>query len=807
MARRAKPTKTAPAAESMTARRRVIRTCGGLVLAGMLALGWAACLSHDVADAPSTQVYPPPQRVQNFAGAAGAAFSHYLFRWLGKGAYMGLLFGSVAATLVVMGQFVRDMTLRIIGVALLIAATSTAVFLVNPYSASGDLLGGGGILGAGCGAFLAAHFGKFSWCIIVVSMLIGLVLAADELVLRMPHWGRRLWGRREHLSKMAAALRTPPAPATASASRAPAAKGANDAPHAKPVPRVSIMEASKKRAAPTAKAAKVGNSAEPLTERLKALVTASKPARKRMPAPASKPSAAATARKNDQGRYALPDMGMLVDAEEGYIESQQVQVELKRSVLQQTLEDFGVDAIVVGQMTGPVITMFELSLAPGVKVSQIAGLAGDISRALAAPSVRIVSPIPGKDTIGIEVPNAQKETVRLKQLMNLAPDAEKKYRLPLYLGKDAAGDSIVADLSTMPHMLIAGTTGSGKSVCINTIIMSMLMTRRPQDVRLILVDPKMVEMAAFERIPHLLCPIVNDMRKAESILEWAATKMDERYELLKDAGVKNIVGYNALGAEKLYKRLGVETDEEKIAIPTTIPYYVIIVDELADLIMTSAKEVEGYIIRIAQKARAVGIHLILATQRPSANVVTGLIKSNMPCRISFRVASRQESRIVLDQNGAEVLLGQGDMLFLQPGTSNLSRAQGTFMDDGEIRGVTKYLASSRDQEFNSELVSIKAAGVDADGDGERDDMFDKAVEIILQVQRGSVSLLQRRLSIGYTRASRIVDQMAEAGILGEFKGSQARECMMTLDDWRQLKAGIDADQSGSNSVNGEPMSV
>ncbi|RPI60150.1 MAG: DNA translocase FtsK, partial [Planctomycetaceae bacterium] len=469
--------------------------------------------------------------------------------------------------------------------------------------------------------------------------------------------------------------------------------------------------------------------------------------------------------------------------------------------------DFNVGAEVVGHQTGPVITMFELSLAPGVKVAQIANLATDIARSLAVPGVRVVSPIPGKDTVGIEVPNLQKEIVRIRELMNIAPEARNKMNLPLYLGKDAGGGGIVADLASMPHMLIAGTTGSGKSVCINTIIVSLLMTRTPEDVRFILVDPKMVEMAAFENIPHLLCPVVNDMKRAEDILEWAATKMDERYELLKEAGVKNIAGFNTLSKDEIYKRFGVEDEEEKARIPTRLPYYVIIIDELADLIMTSSKEVEGHIIRIAQKARAVGIHLILATQRPSVNVVTGLIKSNMPCRISFRVASRQESRIVLDQNGADVLMGQGDMLFLKPGTSNLSRAQGTYVDDNEIRTVVDAVKASGEPQYNSELMKIgSTAGIDGDG-GDRDDMFDQAVEIVLASQRGSVSLLQRRLQVGYSRASRIIDQMADAGILGDYKGSQARECMMTLDDWQTFKSSVAADQSGASSANGEPTSA
>jgi S-DNA-T family DNA segregation ATPase FtsK/SpoIIIE len=510
--------------------------------------------------------------------------------------------------------------------------------------------------------------------------------------------------------------------------------------------------------------------------------------------------------RDKAAEFVLPSSDLLADPKGGYIESQEVQAAQKRLVLQQTLNDFNIQAEVVGHMTGPVITLFELSLAPGVKVSAISNLANDIARSLAVPGVRVVSPLPGRDTVGVEVPNLDKEIVRLKELMALAPQADAKMHLPLYLGKDAGGNPIVADLAQMPHLLIAGTTGSGKSVCINSILVALLMTRMPRDVRFILVDPKMVEMAAFERMPHLLCPIVNDMRRAEDVLEWAAVRMDERYELLKDAGVKNIAGFNRLTPDEIYARFGVETDEERAKVPTHLPYYVIIVDELADLIMTSSKEVEGHIIRIAQKARAVGIHMILATQRPSVNVVTGLIKSNMPCRISFRVATRQESRIVLDKNGAEVLLGRGDMLFLEPGTSGLSRAQGTYVDDSEIRAVVESLKESGEPDFNDELVRLSTR-VSGDDAGEKDELFDKAAEIVLASQRGSVSLLQRRLSIGYSRASRIIDQMADAGLLGEYKGSQARECMMSLDEWRSLQASIAADQSGESSANGEPTSV
>ncbi|MBS3821349.1 MAG: DNA translocase FtsK, partial [Phycisphaerae bacterium] len=504
--------------------------------------------------------------------------------------------------------------------------------------------------------------------------------------------------------------------------------------------------------------------------------------------------------------YEVPSLDLLEVPTGGYRETAEIQAAQRKLVLQQTLDDFGVDATVMGYMTGPVITLFEVALEPGVKVAAISNLSTDIARSLAVPAVRIVPPRFGKDTVGVEVPNLEKEIVRIRDLMNRIQDAEKKMCLPLYLGKDAGGEAIVQDLAKAPHMLIAGTTGSGKSVCINTIIMSLLMTRTPSEVRFILVDPKMVEMAAFERLPHLLCPTINDMKKAEDILEWACTKMAERYELLREARVKSLAQYNALRKKELYELFEAETEEEKARIPHPMPSYVIIIDELADLMMTSSKEVEGFIIRIAQKARAVGIHLVLATQRPSANVVTGLIKSNMPCRVSFQVASGQESRIVLDSKGAEVLLGQGDMLVLQPGTSNLIRAQGTFVDDSEIRAVVKELEKGGEQVFDTELMKLqsKPAG---DLDGEKDEYFDQAVEIILAAGRGSVSLLQRRLSIGYGRASRIIDQMTEAGLLGSHRGSQARECMMTLEEWQDMQAGIAADQSGANSLNGAPTTV
>lgn len=483
--------------------------------------------------------------------------------------------------------------------------------------------------------------------------------------------------------------------------------------------------------------------------------------------------------------WEFPPLTVLGEPEYQFNAQQEEMVREKARILEQTLQEYRVEAHVTEIDTGPVITMFELSVAPGVKVSQIVSLSNDIARALKAPNVRVVAPIPGKNTIGVEVPNLDKEKVRLKELMTLAGVNWQKMAIPLFLGKDASGHGLVADLASMPHVLIAGTTGSGKSVCINSIILSILMTQRPDMCKMILVDPKMVEMSIFKEMPHLMCPIVTEMDRAEKILEWATVKMDERYALLAEAGVRNIAAYNRLTMEEKIERFQPSNDEEKAQIPMHLPYVVIIIDELADMMMVAAKEVETHIARLAQKSRAIGFHLIVATQRPEAKIVTGLIKSNLPSRIAFRVASRMDSRIVLDQNGAEVLMGQGDMLYLPPGSSKLVRAQGTFLEDSELKLIIDFLKEKGAPEFHPELIQLGKQEISSDGP--RDELFDQAVEVVLQTKRGSVSLLQRRLTIGYSRASRLIEEMAAAGIVGEYKGSQAREVAITPEEWQAMK--------------------
>jgi len=501
---------------------------------------------------------------------------------------------------------------------------------------------------------------------------------------------------------------------------------------------------------------------------------------------------ASTPRNQD---YQLPPTDLLEDAAYYKDTDQEAYVRQQAEVLTQTLCEFGIEARVVAIETGPVITQYEVELAPGVKVGKVIGLSDDIAINLKAPNVRIVAPLPGKDTIGVEVPNTSRRIVRFKEIILAAREATTRLGLPLFLGKDATGETLVKDLASMPHLLIAGTTGSGKSVCLNAIIMSLLFTRTPDDLKFVLIDPKMVELSIFGRLPHLLCPVVNDMRKAEAILAWLIEKMDERYRLLSQARVRNIAQYNRLAREEIIERFGATSDEQQARLIYHMPHIVVIVDELADLMMVAAKEVETHVTRLSQKSRAVGIHLVMATQRPSVDVLTGLIKSNLPIRISFQVATRVDSRTILDSMGAEKLLGAGDMLFMTPGAHKFVRAQGAFVSEQEIQAVLDFVTKEAEPAFQRELVQLKAEDQDAEDEteadvlahGADDELYDQAVEIVLTNERGSVSLLQRRLGIGYGRAARLIDQMAEDGLVGNYAGSQARECLLTLEEWEKLK--------------------
>ena len=504
------------------------------------------------------------------------------------------------------------------------------------------------------------------------------------------------------------------------------------------------------------------------------------------------------------GPWTFPPLELLIPPS-GDVGVDEKFLEASAEKLENALRSFRVEATVVGAQVGPAVTLFELTVAQGTRMNKVTQLSQEIAAALRAQSVRIIAPIPGRETIGIEVPNAKRRVVRISELVVQKAYDPKVMSLPLFLGMDAEGTPIIEDLAKMPHLLIAGTTGSGKSVCINTILASLLLTRSPHDVKMILVDPKMVELQMFANVPHLMCPVVTDARQATGVLLWVVEKMEGRYELFKNAGVKNIKGYNALAEEELQARLGEEWDDERT--PRHVPYIVVVVDEMADLMMTSKKEAELAITRLAQKSRAVGIHVIVATQRPSTDVITGVIKGNLPTRIAFQVASKIDSRVILDDSGADKLLGNGDMLYMGPGGAKLKRVQGALVEDSELTALVGFVCSDSAPNFSQELIQVATGtavpGGEMSGSGpDEDPMFDDAVRVILKSKRGSASLLQRALGVGYTRASRLIDIMTEQGIVGPHKGSKSRELMMTLEDWEEMHGASKSHAGGHGAGEG-----
>jgi len=483
--------------------------------------------------------------------------------------------------------------------------------------------------------------------------------------------------------------------------------------------------------------------------------------------------------------FELPGLDVLDEIETVVDDAQDDQIREQAQLMEKTFAQFSMIVKVVQVDMGPVVTQYEIELEPGLRARKVIALQDDLAIALRAPSVRIIAPIPGRNTVGVEVPNQQRATVTIREVMVKSMAQATSLRLPIYIGKDVKGLPLVCDLAQMPHLLIAGRTGTGKSVCLNSLILSILLSRTPDQVRLLMIDPKMVELSQYGRVPHLLHPVVTDMRKAEALLGWAVDKMEERYALLARVGVRHIDAFNKLTHEERIERVGEDLEELK----EKMPYIIVVADEMADLILT-AKEVETHIIRLAQKSRAVGIHLVLATQKPTVDVITGLIKSNLPARIAFQVASRVDSMVVLDERGAEKLLGYGDMLFSSPGAGGLIRAQGTYVSDDEVTRVTEFLAEQGEPQFAEELLNLKSSS-DEDGPkvdpSERDDLYLDAVEVVVREQRGSVSLLQRALGVGYGRAARLIDYMAEDGIVGPYSGSQARDVNYTAEQWDELK--------------------
>ena len=847
---------TAPADPDRPTHGHALRQAALLVGVGLWLLVLASLLSHDPADAPSHAVGVTNAEASNWIGPLGAAVAHKALHVVGPGVWVAMLGVGAYLGLTLAGRAVNQRLLRGLGLLIMTATTSGLIAVATTRFVAGydgPPEGPGGLLGVFIHEEMIRRFASAGTLLILgITFWIGALLAADQLVMALPRLaGEGVWRvtrtarhRWPSVQRIVAALprfRVPSLAGIGDALRRDIPQRENDLDGGrielpprkrkiKPVVEdpdvVTVVEVECEDeheltpgvpasagmhpvetvhddpgpAEPDAPAAYVSSKKQFDPDELRAKMA-------QMPinfAP-KQDNIQAPPREMDLTGYQFPGMDLLEEPEGDFTEAMADVVREQGESLEMAMREYKIEGEVVGIDSGPVITLFEVRLAPGTKVARITAVDSDLARALKAPNIRIVPNMAGKDTVGIEVPNVQKERVRLKELMSADREKLEKMKLPMFLGKDASGNPLVQDLNAMPHMLIAGTTGSGKSVCMNSIIMSFLFTKRPDELKLVLVDPKMVEMSMFKSIPHLMCPVVTEMNKAAQILEWAVTKMDERYELLAEVGVRDIGSYNSLGWEEIKERLDVEDEMEAARIPKKLPYLVFVIDELADLMMTN-KEVEGSIVRIAQKARAVGIHLILATQRPQANVVTGLIKSNMPSRVCMKVASGMDSRIVLDAKGGELLLGHGDMLFLSPRSSELVRAQGTLVDDSEIRKTVKFLKTVSQQAFEPQLVQIKDGGDASALDEERDPLFNDAVLVVLDTGRGSVSLLQRRLTIGYSRASRMIEQMEASGILGHHKTAQAREVLISPEEWEAMKEMLEADEAEADHPPNAPAS-
>lgn len=789
-------------------RAELARDLVALLLLGVVLFFGASLITFDPADPPSDLVFPPHAQVTNVCGPVGATVAFYALEFLGIGAWYAVLSLSVLTIVLLLRQPLTRPNTRVFGWFLSIFGLTGLADCVIPNWSPGPVVGPGGYVGValrwileqklGFAGTVATLFAGFS-----IGFLLCTELSLVRTVLTAVLWPLKgiVKGLGEVASGYGLGRPTSEAKAQDSAVRVK-----------RPGELAEVPSGQAKDAAPQG-----SEPGETDTSHRGPLIKTPAPAKEHQPQHAEtvqKPEA--NDRKSgdlrirkptrlpkeelldvidsstDERRhfnYKLPPLDLLLEPEPFHFEEQEKEVRRKAQILEKTFADFGLHVRVVEIQTGPVIAQFEVELEAGLRLSKVTALADDLAIALRVPSVRIVAPIPGKNTVGIEVPNSERQIVRLREVIEESHGKYQAMRIPIFLGKDVAGNPMVVDLSTMPHLLIAGRTGTGKSVCLNSIILSILMTKTPDDVRLLLIDPKMVELSPYKRVPHLMHPVVTDMRKAEAILAWAVEKMEERYALLARAGVRHLSVYNQLGEEELMERIRPESEEERAQIPTHMPYIVIIADEMADLMMTAAKEVETHIIRLAQKSRAVGIHLVLATQKPTVDVITGLIKSNLPARICFEVASRVDSRVVLDEMGAEKLLGNGDMLFLRPGTSTLIRGQGTYVSDDEINRVIDAVAV-HEPEFVQELVQLKPSqpgDPNKPGLAARDELYEAAVDIVIREGRGSVSLLQRALGIGYGRAARLIDYMEEDGIVGPYNGSQAREVLMSLEQWEAMR--------------------
>ncbi len=766
---------------------------GGIVLIALFVLLLLSTLSYDPNDIRFVQT-PPNSPPSNFIGPIGAYTVFILFMGLGVAAYL------LPVTMGLMGAFYilkRPDTVRRIGFCMIAIVLAAACIAQVQGLPSTDFLkplnigDPGGFAGHLLGQrLLASLIGRVGTLIVAWSVL----LAGLVLITQMhPLQPFKLIG--------VVAVKTFHTLNAWILKRSERRAEARDDELEEERKRARLERAAEKRA--RAKPAKTKADVDaPKT-------AAKKPAPKQPPGKTSKPAGAEQLDEpiripeiaRISSDFKLPPISILDDLPPESQRRVKVDVSSSRRILEETLRDFNIDAEVTGVDTGPVVTRYEVLPPPGIRVEKIAGLSNNIALALKAESVRVQAPIPGKGVVGIEIPNSKFSAVYLREVLESEEWHNSGAALPLALGKDVSGEVVVADLADMPHLLIAGATGAGKTVCMNSILTGLLMSRTPDEMRLMLIDPKIVEFSNYNHLPHLVVPVITEAKKVGLGFRWVINEMERRYKLFNRVKVRNIKSFNNRKIVKQTDMFGEPEPvvKEKDTIPESVPYIVVVVDELADLMAVAQAEIENSIARLAQLSRAVGIHMILATQRPSVNIITGTIKANFPARIAFQVAQKVDSRTILDTIGADKLLGKGDMLFAPPGSSKIVRSQGAFANDDEINRVIEYLKGQGTPDYETEVQDkIEGRKADVPEMDEDDDLLGAAVEVIRQTRRASTSSLQRRLRIGYTRAARLMDVLEEKGMIGPPNGSEPREILIDLDGDIPENAGdqdVDEDDS------------
>ena len=709
------------------------------------------------------EVSSPNSPAHNFVGPFGAY----------AGWVMRILFGATAYFLVPLflfwslakwsGKKAQALWLRLFAIAIFLSSACALFSLVTPPNNTARFQAGG-ILGFFSAQFLSSVFGNAGMLVAVTLFLLSVILATEMLVLQI---ASGLFDRaRDRVMPVGAS-----------------------SPKTKTMP-AKLVDLKKTLVDKVRPPVKTEAPASTLPEGKPNIRLSNQPRpeikKETRPVAPVKPVIFPTDGLKE-GAYHLPSTDLLLDAKP--VDQSKLRTDLEETsrVLEETLRDFGIDAKVVEVEQGPTITRYELQPAAGVKVQRITSLENDIALAMSATSVRIVAPIPGKSRVGIEVPNSAAAVVSLKEVLQSQENQNEASPISIAIGKDTAGTPLICNLADMPHLLIAGATNTGKSVCINSIIMSILFRATPEQVKFLMVDPKMVELHFYNELPHLICPVVTDKAKTPAALGWLLSEMERRYKILSRVGAKNITGFNEKVDKKqitgdTLKPTEEGADEQEPILVKKMPYIVLVIDELADLMMASAQEVETSITRLAQLARAVGIHMILATQRPSVDVITGVIKANFPARVAFQVASKVDSRTILDENGADKLLGRGDLLLMDPRKSKVIRAQGAWVQDSEIEKVTTFIKTQKIPTRHEAVLQTAEGKKTTFGDFKKDEVYEEAKRVVLESGQASVSMVQRRLGVGYTRAARLIDMMEEEGVVGPYRGAKPREILVERPD-------------------------